>query len=130
MRRKHKALIGVAILAGTLTVGIVASYSTPSVPSYLLNSDVQQGTIGNTICKSGWTTTVRPPTSYTNALKHDQLGDPRYLDKDPTHYEEDHWIPLELGGSPRDTQNLWPEPWQDAHAKDVQENRLHKAVCD
>jgi hypothetical protein len=30
---------------------------------------VTQATISTTICKSGWTKTIRPPTSYTNALK-------------------------------------------------------------
>jgi hypothetical protein len=27
------------------------------------------------------------------------------------HYEEDHFISLELGGHPRDPKNLWPEMW-------------------
>jgi hypothetical protein len=55
--------------------------------------------IRRTICKSGWTKTIRPPVSYTNALKiqqmvlHEETGS-------PFDYEEDHFIPLELGGSP------------------------------
>src|SRR5262249_9192536 len=36
------------------------------------NPDVTQSTIGQTICVSGWTQTVRPPTSYTNPLKVQQ----------------------------------------------------------
>lgn len=43
-------------------------------------------------------------------------------------YELDHLIPRELGGAD-DVANLWPEPWDDAHAKDKQENALHVAVC-
>jgi len=35
----------------------------------VLNPDVTQGNIRSTVCKSGWTTTIRPPVSYTNALK-------------------------------------------------------------
>ena len=27
------------------------------------------------------------------------------------HYEENHFIALELGGNPRDAKNLWPEMW-------------------
>jgi hypothetical protein len=28
----------------------------------------------------------------------------------PSNYEEDHFIPLELGGAPKNPKNLWPEP--------------------
>ena len=49
-------------------------------------------------------------------------------------YEEDHLIPLELGGAPRDPQNLWPEPRYEAAGytatdKDAVENRLKREVC-
>ena len=49
-------------------------------------------------------------------------------------YEEDHLIPLELGGAPRDPQNLWPEPRYEAGGytasdKDTVENRLEREVC-
>jgi hypothetical protein len=102
-----------------------ASPSAISVPANLLNPNVTQDTIDGTICKTGWTTTVRPPVSYTNALKRSQLPS----GADLSLYEEDHWIPLELGGAPRTVDNLWPEPIDDARKKDVQENALHKAVC-
>src|SRR5690242_12252575 len=36
-------------------------------------SAVTQSTIGSTICVSGWTSTIRPPTSYTNPLKTKQI---------------------------------------------------------
>lgn len=45
--------------------------------------------------------------------------------------EVDHLIPLELGGSNRET-NLWPELYDiewNAHVKDRIESRLHKLVC-
>ncbi|MEV4441932.1 hypothetical protein AB0K09_23575 [Streptomyces sp. NPDC049577] len=96
------------------------------------NPDVTQATIGSTICVSGWTRTVRPPTSYTNPLKVRQIAEYGYEDTDTSDYEEDHLIPLELGGSPRDPRNLWPEPRygdQDAYEKDTVENRLKSAVC-
>jgi hypothetical protein len=47
-------------------------------------------------------------------------------------FEEDHLIPLELGGSPMDSRNLWPEHWADpegAHTKDRLEDDLHRRVC-
>ncbi len=43
-------------------------------------------------------------------------------------YEEDHMLPLELGGHPTDPANLWPQSWDGengAHAKDKLENKLH-----
>jgi hypothetical protein len=97
------------------------------------NPDVSQGTIGRTICVSGWTSTVRPPTSYTNPLKVKQIAEYGYSDTSTADYEEDHLIPLELGGAPRDPRNLWPEPHygsKTAYTKDSVENALKKAVCD
>jgi hypothetical protein len=44
-------------------------------------------------------------------------------------YEEDHLIPLEIGGAPRDERNLWPQPWPEAREKDREENQLHDQVC-
>jgi hypothetical protein len=99
-------------------------------------SAVTQGTIGSTICVSGWTATVRPPTSYTNALKVTQIAQYGYSDTSTADYEEDHLIPLELGGNPTSAQNLWPEPRYGtggtgltAYSKDSVETKLKKAVC-
>lgn len=36
-------------------------------------SKVTQATISTTVCKKGWTATIRPPASYTNAVKQGQL---------------------------------------------------------
>src|SRR5690242_10597803 len=70
----------------------------PSCQPGATNPDVTQSTIGSTICVSGWTSTVRPPTSYTNPLKVTQIAEYRYTDTSTADYEEDHLIPLELGG--------------------------------
>ncbi len=96
------------------------------------NPDVTQSTINKTICVSGWTATVRPPTSYTNALKKQGISDYGYSDTSMADYEEDHLVPLELGGAPRDPRNLWPEPHagaKNAYSKDSVENKLKTAVC-
>jgi hypothetical protein len=45
-------------------------------------------------------------------------------------YEEDHLIPLELGGSPTSPQNLWPEPGASPNPKDAVEDAANAAVCD
>ncbi|MEU7168370.1 hypothetical protein AB0A70_27630 [Streptomyces morookaense] len=105
----------------------------PSCQPGAFNPDVTQDTINSTICVSGWTKTVRPPASYTNALKARQITEYGYDDTALSDYEEDHFVPLELGGAPRDPKNLWPEPrYGDVQAgdKDQVENKLKKAVCD
>lgn len=42
--------------------------------------------------------------------------------------EIDHKIPRELGGADH-VDNLSPQPWLEAHEKDIRENQLHVAVC-
>ena len=94
----------------------------------VLNPVVTQATIGATICKHGWTATVRPPTSYTNELKLEQMR--AYGRRGGPHdYQEDHLISLELGGHPTDPRNLWPEPLPHAYEVDGVENELNDRVC-
>ncbi|MFG1644107.1 hypothetical protein ACGFMK_27800 [Amycolatopsis sp. NPDC049252] len=104
----------------------------PACTPGALNPDVTQATIGSTICVSGWTATIRPSTSYTNALKRQGIVDYGYRDTSMSDYEEDHFLPLELGGAPKDPKNLWPEPHsgdENAYGKDSVENAVKKAVC-
>ena len=96
-----------------------------------LNPLVNQGNISRTICYPRWTTRVRPPARYTSWLKTRQLLGFGILGFDSL-YEEDHRVPLELGGAPRDEDNLWPEPWfgkYNAHDKDRLENAVRRDVC-
>ena len=73
--------------------------------------------------------------NYTNRLKREGVEQYGYSDRDMRDYEEDHLIPLEIGGNPTDPKNLWPEPYHpsiddgSAHAKDKVENYLHDEVC-
>jgi hypothetical protein len=80
----------------------------------------------------GWTKTARPAAFYTNNLKRIQIRQYGYADTDPRDYEEDHLIPLSVGGNPTDPRNLWPEPrkseWN-ADRKDDLEFALYMAVC-
>jgi len=106
----------------------------PSRTPGAINPAVMQATIHQTICVSGWTATIRPPSSYTTALKEQQLasGYAYHRDTNPSDYEEDHLLSLELGGSPRSELNLWPEPYsapEGARVKDRIENKLHTLVC-
>jgi hypothetical protein len=94
----------------------------------VLNRDVTQANIRSTICRRGWTSTIRPPVSYTNELKRKQMrqyGETGSL----SNYQEDHLISLELGGNPTDPRNLWPEPYPRAAEVDQTENELNAEVC-
>src|SRR5262249_31090768 len=122
MRLKpSRRLLLVALVAATgvvaagLPLGMPALASTDALilPTHTPGarySKVTQATIKTTICVKGWTKTVRPPSSYTSALKRVQLVEWQYADTNQAHYEEDHLISLELGGAPRSTRNLWPQP--------------------
>ena len=104
-----------------------------TLTSGAINPAVTQQNIDSTICVRGYTKTVRPPAHYTNKLKKIQIIQYGYADTNPKHYEEDHLIPLSIGGSPSDPQNLWPQSrlseWN-AQKKDVLEFRIYKLVCD
>ena len=94
----------------------------------VLNPDVTQSTIRATICRKGWTRTIRPPVSFTNDLKRTGLR--AYgLRGPPSAFQEDHLISLELGGDPTDARNLWPEPYPRAAEVDRIENELNAKVC-
>ena len=104
---------------------VTASWTrTPGV----VNPDVTQATIRQTICVQGWTRTVRPPTEYTNDLKVRQMRE-YGLGGSPSDYQEDHLISLELGGHPTDPRNLWPEPRPHAEDVDKIENELNRKIC-
>lgn len=110
-----------------------ADLPVPSLTPGATDPAVTQANIQSTICVKGYTRRIRPPASYTNRLKKRQIREYDYADINPRHYEEDHLIPLEIGGNPRDPRNLWPEPrrsvWN-AKEKDRLENLLHREVCD
>src|SRR6266404_4701994 len=111
-------------------------YPDPERTPGAANPDITQGNIRQTICNPRWSTkSIRPAASYTNRLKVEQIREYAYSDSLLKDYEEDHFIPLELGGNPTDPKNLWPEPFETsipdggAHAKDQVENYLHAEVC-
>jgi hypothetical protein len=110
----------------------------PALTPGAINPSVTQANIHSTICVSGWTATIRPPSSYTNKLKAQQIVQYGYSATSASLYEEDHLISLQLGGAPTDPRNLWPEPYtiglqsgqaSGARTKDVFETALKKKVC-
>ena len=100
-----------------------------------VNPAVTQATIGATICRAGWTTTVRPTESITESEKLSSLD--AYRDAgSASRFEYDHDVPLELGGAVNDPRNLWPEPDYPTRSgfylnpKDHAEAALKRLVCD
>lgn len=89
-----------------------------------------------TVCKGGYTSSIRPPGNITDREKAANAKSYGYTG--PLHDAEyDHLISLELGGDPNDPRNLWVEPPSPGHKpgagpnnpKDTVENRLHSLVC-
>ena len=115
-------------LAGCGRRGATGVVASPALTPGVLNPAVTQATLAATVCRRGWTQTIRPPTTYTNALKLRQMA--AYGETGPpSAYQEDHLISLELGGHPTDPRNLWPEPYPRASEVDRIENELNAAVC-
>lgn len=87
---------------------------------------VTQANISSTICRSGYTKTVRPSVDETDAAKKKLYA--AYGISAGTTSELDHLVSLELGGS-NDVTNLWPEVGSLPNPKDKVENDLNAAVC-
>jgi hypothetical protein len=86
----------------------------------------------STVCVKGYTAKVRPDKKFTNRMKRQQLRQFNYADRNPKNYEQDHLIPLSIGGNPSDPKNLWPQPragaWG-AEQKNDLEFVVYKMVC-
>ncbi len=129
----------VEVVVPTKNVPCHALYLNPNDPQAVLpdskctpgviNAEVNQSNIKETICKKGFSASIRPPVSYTNKLKKEQILQYGYTDTNLKDFEEDHFISLELGGSPTDPKNLWPESHGSPNEKDKVENYLHEQVC-
>ena len=103
----------------------------PKCTPGLANPNVTQDNIQKTICKSGYSSSIRPPVSYTEPLKKQLMKSYGFTDS-LSNYELDHLIPLEVGGNPSDVKNLWPQGHygkSKSFEKDKFENYLHKQVC-
>ena len=102
-----------------------------------LNPKVRQSTIGSTICRSGYTSAIRPPESVTEPEKRANARSYAYTGSLGV-AEYDHLVPLEVGGDPNDRRNLWVEPPSPGHVsslgvnnpKDAVENQARALVCD
>ena len=121
---------------GTCHYRWVGSYPLPdpSCTPGAVNPQVTAADVATTICRSGWTATVRPPEDVTGPEKVGSAAAYGYTGSFST-AEYDHLVPLELGGDPNDPANLWLEPNDRSDAttvtntKDGLEDRLRELVC-
>jgi len=141
---------GIQVGPGTMTLYAVQPQAAPGTCRYghagpyplpdpvctpgATNPQVTQEDIGSTICRSGWTATVRPPESITGPEKAGSAAAYGYIGSFTTG-EYDHLIPLEIGGDPNAPANLWLEPndrpgaTSSANSKDSLERALNRQVC-
>lgn len=130
MNRKHFIAVASLAAAGLLAAIPLRSHPCHSVaglPDPKCTPGVVRTTDRNVICTQK-TSDIRPGSGYTSKLKKEQMKQYGFKG-DPSLYEEDHLIPLELGGDPIDPKNLWPEPGASPNTKDKVENWLHRKVC-
>ena len=101
--------------------------SGPSAPNHRLTPGAHLAVDRATICRSGYSASVRDVSTSEKDADYARYGIRRVAYA----YEVDHLVSLELGGSNAIT-NLWPEhyylPWG-ARTKDRLENKLHALVC-
>lgn len=128
-----KKLIPLVVLLFALPASAASNQVPKNLPSKsktpgYYNPAVKQSNIKTTICVKGWTSTVRPPWAYTDYLKGAQIKE-WGLPGGKADYEEDHFVPLELGGSAYDTRNIWPESHPQSFVADNVEFALRQQVC-
>src|ERR1039458_1921178 len=95
---------------GQVQGGPESAYPDVHLTPGAIDTRVTQDNVQSTICVPGYTKTVRPPSNLTHRLKL-QIMAAYGLNGDPSEYELDHFIPLELGGCGDCVANLWPEPY-------------------
>lgn len=108
--------------------GVVTAGEPPLVPNALMTPGDTLTVSLKALCTPGYSSGVRNVTESEKRAVFKEYG----IDPKSGHYEIDHLISLELGGSNSVT-NLWPQSYEsqpfNAHVKDKLEDRLHSEVC-
>ena len=111
-----RANVLTALITAGLAVGSGVAIAQNFIPDHVrtpgaLSLRVTQDNAALTVCVAGWTRTIRPTSSYTSRLKAKQMH-ALHLAGSARDYEEDHLVPLCVGGHPTDHRNLL----DDAHS--------------
>jgi hypothetical protein len=131
------------LIAGLALLAQPGYPAAPNLPDHdrtpgASDPDITQTNYREVLCKGAdgkkhhTTDAKRPTSSYTTALKQQQLAEWDYSNKRVGSYEEDHLISLELGGDEASPKNLWPQPYHDrwgAKVKDTLELELGRRIC-
>lgn len=128
--------IGCVLFALAALIAIQPAFSgdlpNPKITPGVIDPTITQHNIQQTICSQGYVQTVTPSSYFSNKMKKAQIREYGYSDNDLSHYQEDHLIPVDIGGAPFDPKNLWPQSrrglWS-ADKKDRLELKLYKLVC-
>jgi len=129
-----KATLCTLMLGGAMGVLAQATQGLPNpqITPGAIDPAVTPQNLQSTVCVKGYTATVRPDKRVTNRLKREQIRQYRYDDTNPRNYEQDHLIPLSIGGNPSDPRNMWPQPRDGAWGAD-EKNDLefiaYRLVC-
>lgn len=129
-------LILIAVLLASIPA-LAGELPDPDLTPGVRNPLVTQDNIKSTICRSGWTKTIRPSVGITNKIKRASMAAYGIPAADIHKGELDHLISLEDGGAPADPKNLWFEYWylnvngldEGAHQKDKAETATKRAIC-
>jgi hypothetical protein len=113
--------------SASLLVAIHAAHAQdarPTVPGAIRTTNLDE------ICSWGYSRRTRPLESVTEPYKLTLIANlPPFADHDPTHYELDDKVPICLGGQPGPA-NWWLQPREQANAKDDEDWRACRAVCE
>jgi len=131
----------VVTLCVAFSVGVVArgDAELTDTPNLRLTPGAVVTVEAKKVCRSGYARDARPKGKQWRRLREAacarygvRRGERSRTDSSGrlhNLYTIDHLIPLELGGSPSDLRNLWPQPVEAAKRKDRVENTLHELVC-
>ena len=126
------ALAWLCLVSASVIGAQTSALPDPRITPGAVDPSVTPQNLHATVCVKGYTATVRPDKRVTNRLKREQIRQYRYSDTDPRNYEQDHLIPLSIGGNPSDPRNMWPQPREGAWGAD-EKNDLefvaYRLVC-
>ena len=117
----HRFVPLLIILTAHLVVQSIADAATMPMPVGAYSTATK-----SQLCIAGYSSNVRPSTSYTSRIKNKLV---RKWGGKVSDFELDHYMPIGLGGNPASLDNLWLQSWTEAKRKDVLENKLHRDVC-
>lgn len=128
------AFLFIAVLLAGDRVAPDSAYPPKGIGKW--DAAVTQENVAETICKPGYTATVRAGKggefgAVTQSIKNRVYARDGKTPEAGRCCEVDHAFPLELGGA-NVTENLWAESWEEpfgARRKDRVETKLHRLVC-